>query len=161
MAAPELITSVILDPTTPPDPTPDQTSAAGSAALVIALFLLVSGIAQVFLALAIPAIVYEGVSGFRGMARSWQLVKGAFWRTVGVIVLLSILVLILTLVTYLIVDLPSNALRGDVALAYDVVAQAVATIIATPISLITITLLYFDRRIRREAFDLEMLAATL
>jgi hypothetical protein len=52
-------------------------------------------------------------------------------------------------------------LRGDVALAYDVVAQAVSTIIATPISLITITLLYFDRRIRREAFDLEMLTATL
>ncbi|HEV3123066.1 MAG TPA: glycerophosphoryl diester phosphodiesterase membrane domain-containing protein [Candidatus Dormibacteraeota bacterium] len=161
IAAPELIASVTLDPTTPANPTPEQTASAGSAALIIGLFLLLSGVGQVCLALAVPAIVYEGASGIRGIARSWQLIKGAFWRTVGVVVLLAILVAIVTLVSYLVLDLPSNALRGDVALAYDVVAQAVSTIIATPISLITITLLYFDRRIRREAFDLEMLTATL
>jgi hypothetical protein len=95
------------------------------------------------------------------MARSWRLVRGAYWRTLGIIVLLDLLVGIIALVIAVILSLPAAALHGDASLAVDTAAQAVGLVLATPITLITVVLLYYDRRIRREAFDIEMLAATL
>ena len=52
---------------------------------------------------------------------------------------------------------------GDVTtqLALTQLAQLIAAVVIQPIVLITVVLLYYDQRIRREAFDIEMLTATL
>jgi hypothetical protein len=37
----------------------------------------------------------------------------------------------------------------------------VTAVFVAPVTLVTLTLLYYDLRIRREGFDIEMLAASL
>ncbi len=40
-------------------------------------------------------------------------------------------------------------------------ASLIVAVLIQPISFIVVVLLYYDLRIRREAFDIEMLAATI
>jgi hypothetical protein len=87
----------------------------------------------------------------------------SFWRILGTYLLLSLLVLVLTFVpTYAIntaisifVSDPADfALQQSLALLSAYVVQ----ILVQPINLITFTLLYYDTRVRKEGYDLHMLA---
>jgi len=159
--APSFVAQVSLDRSLPPNPTVEQQSAVLGNTLLVAVLGLAAFAASIPLVLAVPAIVLEGVSGLRGLARSWQLVRGAYWRTLGLVILLDLIVGVLQLVLTTVLSLPGSALSGDARLAVDQAALAVGLVFATPIALITFALLYYDRRIRREAFDIEMLAASL
>ena len=158
---PSYIAQVSVDTSLPANATSEQASAVLGNETLLLLLVAAAFAASIPLALAIPAVVAEGVGGLRGIVRSWRLVRGAYWRTLGIVVLLDIIVGIIGLVIAAVLSLPGTALHGDAQLAVDTAAQAVALVLATPIALITIVLLYYDRRIRREAFDIEMLAATL
>ncbi len=67
----------------------DGRSGGGAAALAGILFLLILALVpfaiflQVKLLYTIPATAIEQVGGIDGMKRSWQLTRGAFWRTFG------------------------------------------------------------------------------
>jgi hypothetical protein len=52
---------------------------------------------------------------------------------------------------------------GDdtVHLVLNQLASLIVSVLIQPISFIVVVLLYYDLRIRREAFDIEMLAASL
>jgi hypothetical protein len=107
------------------------------------------------------AIVLEKRSGWQGIQRSWALTDRSFWRISGILFLLAI---IQTVVGYVII-LPLGAVLGPANLGTQQLisqaAQAVTAVFVAPISLVTLTLLYYDLRIRREGFDIEMLAASL
>jgi len=135
---------------------------AGARALFLLLFAVPVAIwAAIRLSFAAPAIVIEGVSGWRGLRRSWTLTTGSWWRVFGIIVLVTIMVAIMGGTINGILSLPAAALPAGARLAYTSVAGAAVNVFVTPIHLIVITLLYYDLRIRREAFDIEMLAASL
>ena len=159
--APLAISSVTVTTTTGPNPTPEQTSTALGGLGIILACLAVFIAALVPLLLAVPALIAEGVSGTGAIRRSWRLVRGAFWRTLGLYLLAAIIAGVFHAVIALVLDIPGSFMSGAGATAVDSAAQAVAAVVATPIALITVTLLYYDRRIRREAFDIEMLAASL
>jgi hypothetical protein len=111
---------------------------------------------------AFPAIVLEGRGAIEG--RSWGLVSGQRWR------LLVCWVLIL-LIYYLLISIPSGlfgfvagmlavvngATPGAMALvqAGNVLFSAIGQTLFGSILYILSTLLYYDLRIRKEAFDLE------
>jgi len=109
--------------------------------------------------LAVPAAVVEGLSVRAAMRRSKQLASG---RT-GRIFLLMLLFYALLIVAALIeVPLGVLALRSHAAELYatQAIALGVNFISATlvgPVMAIGLCLFYFDERIRREAFDIEML----
>jgi hypothetical protein len=159
--APLAISSVTVTTATGPNPTPAQTASAAGSAGILLVSMVFYVVALVPLLLAVPALIAEGVGGLGAVRRSWQLVRGAFWRTLGLYVLVSVIAGVFHAVTGLVLDIPGNFLSGAGATAIDSAAQAIAAVVATPIALITIALLYYDRRIRREAFDIEMLAASL
>ena len=159
--APSFIAQVSLDRTLPQNPTLEQQSAALGNTLLVGVLGLAAFAATIPLVLAVPAVVVEGVSGLRGLARSWHLVRGAYWRTLGLVILLDVIVGVLQLALTTVLSLPGSALSGAASLAVDQAALAVGLVFATPIAMITFALLYYDRRIRREAFDIEMLAASL
>jgi lysylphosphatidylglycerol synthetase-like protein (DUF2156 family) len=113
------------------------------------------------------AVVAEQRGPFDAIGRSWSLVKGYFWRTLGI-------ALLIWLLQQLIVYVPSQILttlllgftlfRGDgitEAFVLGSVISTLATLIITPFSLIAFTLMYFDLRIRKEGFDLEQQARAL
>jgi hypothetical protein len=137
---------------------------AGLAVMVGTLFLIVPGlIIASGILLAVPALVLEALPhGSRALSRSWELTRGL--RAKG---FLTVCVAILLLV------IPSMAIgfiaamfggaaaeQGETPPAFAAVAVLLSTIIS-PYVYVVITVLYYDARVRKEAFDLEMLAAEM
>ncbi len=118
---------------------------------------------SVRLVLSPPALVLERVGVIVAMRRSWTLVKGGWWRTFGI----SLLAAILAVIVANVLSVPLSFLAGLLpALTPDLVvlglalSSALTTIITTMVTLPFLagvtSLLYIDRRIRREGLDLEL-----
>jgi hypothetical protein len=110
---------------------------------------------------AVPAIVLERASGWHGLQRSWQLIRGRFWPTFGRVALLALIAGIISSVIGAIFELPGSAIDPNNSFVFDQVASAIAAVFVGPITYIGVTLLYYDIRIRKEGFDIEMLARSL
>ena len=131
-------------------------------ALVGFVFLIVPGIyLYVGFAVAVPVLLTEGLKGRKALGRSRRLVKGRWWGTFGVVFLGAILV---GIAEGAIVGLPAIATTIDTAdptlgsFLVNTTATVLASVIATPLSAAFVTVLYFDLRVRKEAFDLQLLA---
>ena len=129
-----------------------------------------------------PALL-EGCAARAALKRSSALVKGTWWRVFGITLALLLLwvmlsfilkstvgfVLILTGVTESVnlqemlrrmVIPPSPAEVGVLSYAIAAFTDSVAAILTLPILNIGSMLLYFDLRIRKEGFDIEMMVNT-
>ena len=137
----------------------------GGAALGVLLLLLPAVGFAIFVyvrtSLAPPAIVLEGLSGTRGLARSWNLVRGFGWRMLGIRLLLGLITGIIGGVVGVLIALPSVGLDANSRFLLQQVGTAVAAVFVSPVTYIGVTLLYYDARIRKEGFDIEMLARSL
>jgi hypothetical protein len=111
--------------------------------------------------LAAPAMLVEGCGPVAGMRRSFELVKGHWWRVLGVLFLAEILAAVL--------GYGLGALLGGVAalipglgaeMRINVVltGATLAAILTAPVQAIVTMLLYLDLRVRKEAFDLQFAA---
>jgi hypothetical protein len=110
---------------------------------------------------AVPAIVLERASGWHGLQRSWRLISGRFWPTFGRILLLGLIASIISSVIAAIFEVPGSLIFPTNAFVFDQVASAIAAVFVGPVTYIGVTLLYYDIRIRKEGFDIEMLARSL
>jgi len=112
-------------------------------------------------AVAFPALLAERVGPVRAVSRSWSLVKGSWWRTVGILILVSILVSIIqSAIGFLFVGIAAlvPGLSDDVRAAAVTVVSALVNAIVGAITPIAITMLYLDLRVRKEGVDLDQLA---
>jgi hypothetical protein len=111
-------------------------------------------------------VVIERRGGGSALTRSSTLVSGHRWRVLGTVILLSILTSILiSIPTALVgaatgmVSIASSATgSGAVSAVIQVInalASAAAQALFGPIGLITMTVMYYELRVRKEAFDLE------
>lgn len=138
--------------------------AAGSGAF---LFLVVLAVFVFYVILLVrstvapQAVVLEKLGGWAGIRRSFRLTEGAFWRILGIRVLLALIQGIAGGVIALPVSAAVASTGTTTQEVVNQVAQAVIAVFVAPITLVTLTLLYYDLRIRREGFDIEMLAASL
>ena len=108
-----------------------------------------------FIAPAIATIERHGpISSLR---RSWQLSAGFRWRIVGLGILLFVLFIVLSifLIFVLTIIAASNQAAGGVA-AFIVFFAMVP--IWLPLFFGTMTVLYYDLRVRKEGFDLQLAA---
>lgn len=109
-----------------------------------------------------PAAVIEKQGSASAVGRSWKLTRGAALRSALVIVVSFLLVHGIPVVLgQLVGPLTGHRNYYDVPLVYRVVHQGIGTLVDValgPVVLIAQTLLYFDLRVRKEGFDLEMLA---
>jgi hypothetical protein len=111
---------------------------------------------------AVPALLIEGTRGFKALGRSFDLVRGRWWPTAGTILLANLLVVAVR-TGFTIVLLPLTAVgafsgNGFVSALANGVATAAATVLTIPFVAAVIAVLYFDLRVRKEGFDLQMLA---
>jgi hypothetical protein len=129
-----------------------------------------AGWANIRLLLAPVALVLEGAGVITSMRRSWELVSGAWWRTFGIYLLGSILAGILSSVitvpfTAVGAALSFTSLSSDSATVplAEAISISLATLVSTtlvmPFTSGVVALLYIDRRIRREALDIELARA--
>jgi hypothetical protein len=126
-------------------------------------FAIYLGIAWLF---GLQVTVFEGKIGWSALSRSRALVKGDWWRVLGITFLVSIIVSVVSLVF----SIPSFVLGAAVALGRDdttfrattaaisVVSSTAGTIITGPVIYIASVFLYYDLRARKEGLDLEMMA---
>jgi uncharacterized membrane protein len=133
------------------------------------LLLLVPGIIlAVGLALAIPAVVLEPrSSASAALSRSWELTRGARWRIFGLgvtlLVLLYIPVVAITGLLAVVLPTASGEAFGPASIS-SVAAIAVGGIVQMfiyPLFYCVLTVTYYDLRVRKEGFDLELLASSL
>jgi hypothetical protein len=143
-------------------------SVAGAGALgallaIVAAIAIIPALLFVYVrtVVAVPAIVLERASGWHGLQRSWSLTGGRFWATFGRVAILWVIAAIISSVVAAIFELPGGALFPSNSFVFDQVASAIAAVFVGPITYIGVTLLYYDIRIRKEGFDIEMLARSL
>ncbi len=135
----------------------------------IALFLLTIW-AGVRLVLCQPIVVLEVAGPIAAMRRSWQLVKGHWWRTFGIFLLATIVVTVIAGIIEvpfsfvgvfaggrsLFPTTPNAAIAGPslVAIVISGIGGVIATTCTRPISAGVLVLQYADLRMRKEGFDL-------
>ncbi len=110
-------------------------------------------------AVAIPALIAEDLGPWGALKRSWSLIQGSFWRTLG-----------LTIVSGLIVGVVGIALASPTQFvvfsggsltasqATSQVANTLAYTLTLPFQALVAVVIYFDQRVRKEAFDLQTLS---
>lgn len=108
-----------------------------------------------------PAVcVLENVGPVAALRRSWSLSTGGRWRIVGLVLLLLVLQVVLSSLLSAVL-LASFAADQVVQIVVQQAVNLVATIAWAPIYWGTFAILYYDLRVRREAFDLQMAAEAL
>jgi hypothetical protein len=130
------------------------------------LFFMIPGIVLLCgLLLAFPALVLEpGSSPTGALSRSWSLTRGSRLRMLGLLVTIVILlyVPIVALGAIATVVLPSDS--GTAVLTPGLLTMAVVGVLQMllyPLLYCVLTVAYYDLRVRKEGFDLEVLASTL
>ncbi|MEO3798809.1 glycerophosphoryl diester phosphodiesterase membrane domain-containing protein [Nonomuraea sp. B1E8] len=121
-------------------------------------------------AFASPAVVLEGRSPLDAMRRSWHLVTGDFWRVFGILLLTSLLVGLVagilsvpftiagTLFGMLGAGSAATAVVSAVLIA---IGGTLSAMFVYPFEAGVAGLLYADRRMRSEAFDLVLQTAAI
>jgi low affinity Fe/Cu permease len=112
-------------------------------------------------AVDMPAMFAENIGPFAAFGRSWQLTRENWWRTLGIVIVVVIMVSIIQGALQILFNgiaavIPglSEELRAGVVTAVTTIVSAVVGAIIP----IAITLLYLDLRVRKEGVDLDQLA---
>jgi tetratricopeptide (TPR) repeat protein len=107
-------------------------------------------------------VMLERLPAFAGLARSWRLTSGRFWRVLIVATATSAIAALLIglppALARLLLALTgwggaTGALMGGASLASQVLEA-----LALPFQIAVFTVVYYDTRIRKEGYDLELLA---
>jgi uncharacterized membrane protein len=130
------------------------------------LLFLVPGIVLLCgLILAFPALVLEpGSTASGALARSWALTRGSRWRIFGMLLTLGLLlyvpiVALTALAALVLPDAPTGSVMSGGLIG--LVMAAVVQLFLYPLFYCVLTVSYYDLRVRKEGFDLEVLAQTL
>ena len=108
-------------------------------------------------------VCLEGIGGTAAMGRSRDLVRGFGWKIFGFLILTGMLQGVLVGPVSVAAELIFPQITDSLALQFTMstVLQQTLGMIVTPFFSAVLVLLYYDLRIRKEAFDLEVLAKNL
>jgi hypothetical protein len=108
-----------------------------------------------------PVVVIEQLrSAFDAFGRSWDLTRGSRAKIVGLWIVATLLFNVVPQTILQVVSAALVASNAAVAMVFMVLSYIVPVILYPAISCV-ITLMYYDLRVRREAFDLQMLSQQL
>ncbi len=116
--------------------------------------------------LAVPPLMLEPIGVFAALGRAWSLTRRQFWRTFGI-----------ALLTLLVANFAGGMLTAPISIVGQVVAmadpagsgffwlmvsnslaQVLAAALVAPFVTTVTSLQYLDQRIRKEAYDVELMA---
>jgi len=143
--------------------------AFGFILLIVPGFIALSG-----LALAFTAVTVEGVTGSDSLGRSWELTKGFKWKILGLLCVFGAIFYGLILgsgvvsalavkVTGGTIDAQAAGPNGEMStfMLLVTVASSLIQILIYPVLYCILVTIYYDLRVRKEGFDLELLATTM
>ena len=114
-------------------------------------------------AVSTPVLLIEGLRGGKALKRSRQLVAGRWWPTAGLLFIVTLLVGIVSgifqgVLLAIFLSTSDSVLVGVVLVT---LASAVSAVLLQPFQAAVRTLLYYDLRVRKEGYDVELLAEQL
>jgi len=112
---------------------------------------------------AIPALMVEDVRGSKALGRSFGLVRHNWWRTFAALLVGLIFIGLLQFLIGLLSGAADGLAEESVILwagVYDVL-NGISTIITAPLQAAIVTVIYYDLRVRKEGFDVELLTRGL
>ena len=113
---------------------------------------------------AVPVILIEGVRGTSSLGRSFRLVRGRWWPVFSILLVGQLLVLVvqtfvtLPLLPALFVTDFENAAVNTVVSA---LSSVVGNVVTLPFVAAVTVIIYYDLRVRKEGFDLALMAQQL
>ena len=114
----------------------------------------------------IPVVAIEGCKPIAALKRSFELVRGNWWRTFSTILLTILVVMGLTIIVSVLLAAPmaligDEGLTGITARVASALSGMLSNAIIAPIAATAGTLIYLDLRSRKEDYDLEALSEQL
>ena len=129
------------------------------------LFVFLPGIfLAVAFSLAVPVLMVEGIKGFGAVGRSFNLITGHWWRTFGAMLLGFLLTVVISFMIGFVFGILMFAVVDEssvTAIALNSIANLVAQLVTLPFFCALLIVIFFDLRIRKEAFDLQLLAQAI
>ena len=132
--------------------------------LVLAVALIFAIYLSAKLSLSVPACVLENLGVVDSMKRSWRLAQGTVLRLILVTILAGVIAWVLSMVLSIpyFIGVAMMVTRKNPSLmlpfvAWQYVASFLARSLAGPIGTIAGALIYYDQRVRKEAFDLQLM----
>jgi len=141
--------------------------------LIVALFTVAI---MVWLLFIPQAVLLEGNKAIKSIGRNSKIVSGNFWKAYATLVLVSIAMFVITSFLWLIGGSVMAILGGDANTAGSFAQNFEASVnrfrqfppgigavnlLLQPFRMVVITLLYYDIRVRKEGYDLEIMAKEL
>jgi hypothetical protein len=110
-------------------------------------------------------VILERCSPLKGFHRSWQLTRGSFWRVMVLVLAVSLWMALLVAIPLVVGEFLAHTaqLYGQDTLFTAALTLArggsqILAVLVFPLPIIVSTLLYYDQRVRVEAFDIVVLA---
>jgi uncharacterized membrane protein len=135
--------------------------AAGILTILACLLLFIPGIIVACgLAVAVQAAVLEPLAGGTdGIGRSWKLTSGFKWKAFGLYFVTFVLFMVVLMGFGVVVGLAAALFRPLLVPA--MIGLGLISLFLYPFTSCVFTLFYYDLRVRKEAFDLELLSQHL
>lgn len=120
--------------------------------------------------LCYTALVVEGLPAGKAIGRSWELTREFRWRMLGLLVVFFIVALLPVMAIGALTGVFSDQASSVLALQQGTlptpilisgVANAIVRVLLYPFLYCILVTAYYDLRVRKEGFDLELLAGTL
>lgn len=134
-----------------------------SVLVILGFFLLLPGIwLSIALAFAVPVLVFEGIKGRKAIDRSYNLVSDNWWRSFGTLMIGFIIIGVLQIGAPLAIE----ALIGSVSNVYLygaglALSRGASAVLSAPFYAALLTVLYYDLRVRKEGYDVQVLMQDL
>ena len=127
---------------------------AGLLSVIVFFFLIASW-------MLVPVVAtIEGAGPAHALSRSWRLASGSRWRVLGLLLLLIVLQGVIGIV-FAFIFLASFIADPLVRTVVQQAANLLTSVVWAPVQWGTFTVLYYDTRVRREAYDLSLAAEAL
>ncbi|HEV2360623.1 MAG TPA: hypothetical protein VGS21_02865 [Acidimicrobiales bacterium] len=142
-------------------------SAGAAAAILIPLTFAGTGFAiYLWIAwyVATPCLMVEGLRGRMATQRSRFLVRGRWWWTWLLLIVVGIITSVLGgIISGIIRAIAGGAVsHGSTgAVVSSVISEAIVGLLIAPVTVCLTTVIYFDLRVRKEGFDLQLLASSI
>lgn len=139
-----------------------NSSALGAVVVIVGVIGFFFVFPWAFLSLAVvgPALLLERLGPIAAIRRSFHLMDKARWRSLGLYILVGIISSILGLV-FGVLFLVSFVADPSVRAVLQTIANVASSTIASPLVYGALVILYYDLRVRKEAFDLQLAAEAL
>ncbi len=143
-----------------------STNFIATVAVLLGLILLVipGFVMGAWILLATPVVILERQANLAALRRSKQLGDGFHWRNIGVLLVLGAILIVFWLLWFAVAWTVSEMFLIDTSgewNSWDRYLSALFQAVAEPAVIVALVLIYYDMRIRKEAYDITLLGQDL